>query len=365
MIGRLLKILSLTLMALLLVQHAAMADTPANNVDPNDITEGQGTQPSSGCPNFEAGHLPDEQNVTYKTYWSPPLQTNLNLGLDIYDPRPGGSGTFSAIVVSHGGGWKVGCRRSMAGFSWNAAGKNFIVFAIDYRLTCIYGQPDLNVLCGSASNPFTFANQPTDVKDAIQWVRNNAQAHLKANQTFSGKVVAVGGSAGGSITFMAGDTGTVGGTRPDLMAGFSPVPELGYMSDGNTACSVAYPNPGGVTLCTNNTTDYMAGALTGTGQCGDSWAAGSPACNVNGTSLPPPTFMANATDDLVAYKAATDLQFKLDTFGVTEQLCTIGNNGPPWNSDSHLHGTQLIDKTCPATGKTVFQSLFDFISLHL
>ena len=251
----------------------------------------------------------------------------------------------------------------MAGFSWNAAGKNFIVFAIDYRLTCIYGQPDLNPLCGSASSPFTFANQPTDVKDAIQWVRNNAQAHLKANQTFSGKVVAVGGSAGGSITFMAGDTGTVGGTRPNLMAGFSPVPELGYMSTGVTACSVAWPTPD---LCITNTTDYMAGPLImQTGQCGDTWAPGSPACNINASSLPPPTFIANATDELVAYQAALDLRQNLDDNLVIDELCTIGNNGPPWNSDSHLHGTQLIDKTCPGTGHTVFQELFNFISAHL
>jgi len=361
MLHRIWKVLGLCLLALVLVQHAALADSSANNVDPNDVLEGQGTQPTGGCPDYQSGKTPNEIGVPYKTYWSDATHSSLSLTLDIYYPRPGGAGTYSAIVVSHGGGWKVGCKRSMGGFAYNAAGKGYLVFAIDYRLTCIYDPLAPNPLCNTATNPFTFANQPTDLKDAIQWVRNNAQSHLGQNQTFSGKVVAVGGSAGGNLSFLVGMVGTVGGSRPDLMAGFSGHPELGYMSNGVTACSVAYPSP---TICTNNATDYM-GAFTGTGQCGDSWWPGSPACNLNVTSLPPPTFIANATDELVAYQAALDLKSVLQANSVTFQLCTIGNNGPPWNSDSHLHGTQLIDKTCPATGKTVFQSLFDFISANL
>jgi acetyl esterase/lipase len=110
------------------------------------------------------------------------------LTLDLLPP-PGG-GPHPVIVFVHGGGWRVGSRRTFVptfpadqGFErMRAAG--FAVASIDYRLT------------GEA----IFPAQLDDVRAALDWIR----AHGADHRLDASRIVLWGESAGGHLAALAG-----------------------------------------------------------------------------------------------------------------------------------------------------------------
>jgi hypothetical protein len=227
------------------------------------------------------------------------------------------------------------------------ADRGYIVFNVNYRLACT--DPLIN-LCG-----FNFSVQPQDVKDAMHWVRTHASHYA----LFSNRMVAIGTSAGGNLVFMSGAVGVPGDSRPDVMAGLSGHPEMGYMSDSFAAC-VESDQP---FICDQNSTAYMNASLdTSHVQCGDNWRFASPACNVSDTSPPPPTFIGNSSNELSAFLAAQDFDFKLTHVvpPVADQLCKVSQGG------GHLHGTQLLgpDVHCDGLTDTVYDEMINFIESH-
>ena len=207
-------------------------------------------------------------------------------------------------------------------------------------------------LCG-----FHSPTPVADVEAAIVWARANASAYAP----FNGLVAAVGTSAGGNLVYMAGVTGVRGESMPDAMAAASGHPEMGYMSDRKAACQESFP-PGG-SACKTDSTIFLGFPLDSSHDwCGDgggdNWSPASPECNVNPLNLPPPTFIANATQELSAYRTATDFKATLDAHGVPEQFCTVSGRF------AHDHGSDLFNPGVPCDqrpGTDVISNLIQFL----
>lgn len=112
--------------------------------------------------------------------------------LDLYLPAGADETPRPLVVVVHGGGWTSGHTRHSGAFSnWPAAlasiaNEGFVVASVEYRL--------------SAEAPFPAAFD--DVRDAIRWLRANADVYgIDRNNA-----VIMGGSAGGQLAALVGTT---------------------------------------------------------------------------------------------------------------------------------------------------------------
>jgi len=325
--------LAATLLFSLLHPAAANAHTPA--------------APIQACWDT-AGPLATTQWVAYSSFTD--AHGTFDLFLDEYTPKDvGGNRFFPAAVLVHGGSWDGGCRTWLDGLSRRLADAGFIVFNIDYRLAC--DSPGV-YLCG-----FNSPTPVADVQAAIAWARVNAPTYAP----FNGHVAAVGTSAGGNLVYMAGLTGVRGVSMPDAMAGASGHPEMGYMSDLNAACREAFPPPG--SACWTDSTIFLGFPLDASHDwCGDgggdNWSSASPECNVDPLNLPPPTFIANATQELSSFRGATDFKATLDADRVPEQFCTVSGRF------AHDHGSDLLNPGVPCDqrpGTDVITNLIEFL----
>jgi acetyl esterase/lipase len=134
---------------------------------------------------------------------------NLRLRLDVYMPHEPARHPRPAIVQVHGGGWIIGSRREQAiPLLTHLAANGWVGFNIDYRL----------------SPRATFPDHLVDVKQAIAWVRDNADEY-GVDPSF---VALTGGSAGGHLCALAALTAD----DPALQPGFE---------DADTSVAAAVP----------------------------------------------------------------------------------------------------------------------------
>lgn len=108
-----------------------------------------------------------------------------DLLLDAYLPEKGGPSP--AVLVVHGGAWRMGNRKQLRGYAEALAEIGFVCFAIDYRL----------------APQHKFPAQIEDCRSAVKWIRTNA-AKYKVDP---GKLGAIGYSAGGHLVSLLGTTG--------------------------------------------------------------------------------------------------------------------------------------------------------------
>jgi acetyl esterase/lipase len=116
-----------------------------------------------------------KKDVVYATHDGVPLYGDLYL--------PATPGPHPAMMLIHGGAWKVGSKTAY-GFSWGPylAERGFVVFSIDYRL--------------SKPNQPTWPQALLDCKAALQYLRGNA-----ASLAVDPDRIGVGGdSAGGELS---------------------------------------------------------------------------------------------------------------------------------------------------------------------
>ena len=127
------------------------------------------------CPAEYPWGAPSHADVVFKSFVDRHGVTTPIL-LDVYETGP----TFAtqprpAVVLVHGGGWSQGCKSLLNRAAVALAGDGFIVFAIDYRLTCRESNdpaPEELPLCGwnyPAIDPDTgtLGAAVHDVQDAI------------------------------------------------------------------------------------------------------------------------------------------------------------------------------------------------------
>jgi len=94
-----------------------------------------------------------------------------------------------AIAFFHGGGWVYGSPEEFHGACERFAGKGFVTFSFQYRLSIkedgTHPHPDITPL-----------ESVKDARSAIRWIRGNA----KSLNIDPGKIVVAGQSAGGQMT---------------------------------------------------------------------------------------------------------------------------------------------------------------------
>ncbi len=109
-------------------------------------------------------------------------------GIDIYRPASSGmrGGRAPLVVVIHGGSWRSGDRRQLAGLNGWLADRGYVVASIDYRL--------------APAHPYPAALQ--DVGAAIRRLKANAQAYALDTT----RIVLLGRSAGAHLALLAAYT---------------------------------------------------------------------------------------------------------------------------------------------------------------
>ena len=105
--------------------------------------------------------------------------------LDAFVPKS--EGQRPAILVVHGGAWKMGNRHQLRGYATELTKRGFVCFAIDYRLA-----PD-----------HKFPAQIEDCRAAVKWIRQHADEY----RVDSNRLGAIGYSAGGHLVSLLGATG--------------------------------------------------------------------------------------------------------------------------------------------------------------
>ena len=203
--------------------------------------------------------------------------------LDAYVPA--GGGRRPAVVMIHGGGWRVGDKASWRPEAERLAARGWVAFSINYRL-------DERVV---------FPAEIDDVQAAVSWVRANAREY----GVDPDRIAAIGDSAGGHLTAMLATLGD-GRSRIRVGAAWSPPVDFTALA-GSRGDGWAAPLFG----CTRST-------------CPDLLAQSSPVNHVDSSDAP--LYLANSTEELVPLSQAQAMAEKLKAAGVEHRLDVFPGN---------------------------------------
>jgi acetyl esterase len=236
--------------------------------------------------------------------------------LDAYVPP--GTERRPAIVMLHGGGWRVGDKASWRPEAEQLAAKGWVAFSVNYRL----------------DEPAVFPAEIDDAQAAVRWVR----AHAEEYRVDPARIGALGESAGGHLTAMLATLGSGAadkGARIRVGAAWSPPVDLTALA-GSRGASWIGPLLG----CTQET-------------CPDRLAQSSPVTHVDPTDAP--LYLANSTNELVPLIQAQAMAERLKAAGVDHRLDVFPGNrhaldfrADAWAPtlaflDTHLAATQTSD----------------------
>ena len=202
--------------------------------------------------------------------------------LDAYLP-PSTGDRRPAVVMIHGGGWRAGDKRSWEPEARRLAGRGWVAFSVNYRL----------------DEPSPFPAEIDDVRAAVRWVRANAGEY----GVDTGRIAALGESAGGHLTAMLATLGT---GRLD--------------ADARITVGAAWSPPVDLTALARARGEEWAARLTGCppSACADGLAEASPVTHVDPTDAP--LYLVNSTNELVPLSQAESMAAKLEAAGVDHRL---------------------------------------------
>ena len=203
--------------------------------------------------------------------------------LDAYVPA--GEGRRPAVVMIHGGGWRVGDKASWQPEAERLAARGWVAFSINYRL----------------DEPVVFPAEIDDAQAAVRWVRANAAEY----RVDPDRIAAIGESAGGHLTAMLATLGD-GGSRIRVGAAWSPPVDFTALA-GSRGDGWAAPLFG----CTRSS-------------CPDLLARSSPVNHVDAGDAP--LYLANSTEELVPLSQAQAMAEKLKAAGVEHRLDVFPGN---------------------------------------
>jgi acetyl esterase/lipase len=211
-----------------------------------------------------------------------------NQSADIY--RQGGGATGRpAIVLVHGGGFAGGSPDDLSRQARLAAEQGWVTFNLDYRTTSVLG-----------THGEAWPAELDDVRTGLAWIRTHATEYGADPQLIS----MLGASAGGTLAALAAAEPSF---RVRALALWSAPTDLRTLvpdasgvppaCEGNAQCLELWRNPW-VTNMIGCTPDV----------CPLRYEQASPIAH---TTLLPPTFVANATDEVVPLVQAQQLESKL------------------------------------------------------
>ena len=233
--------------------------------------------------------IPDHDTVRYSQVGP------TELGLDIF--RPPGASNRAAVLVFHGGGWRVGTRQDVHERAAALAAAGFTALTVQYRLLDV-------------------APWPAPVEDAaaaLAWTRDHA-ADLGIDP---GKVIIQGHSAGAHIALM---TATLDAAqRPAAIIAYYPAigfypapPPAGPVSPFDLEADEQGRLPGWMLFPEGTATAELDAA--------------SPIALADAT-YPPTMLLHGAADTVVPYRGSINLHRRLADLGVPSELHTYARRG--------------------------------------
>ncbi len=225
------------------------------------------------------------------------------LSMDIFVPKitDPSSHTHTAIIMLHGGSWRVGNPSMMHGYVSGLINQGFVVFAPEYRLL------------GEAAWPA----QIDDVKSAVKWIRSRAEQW----DIDPDKIAIQGFSAGGHLALLAGATPN----DATYQANYISSPKLDQKNDYTPNISdavnaiVAFFPPVDFTTEEPEPGQHSADRLLGKNATSKMAKSISPAQLV--TPDFPPTFLLHGTSDsMVSHEASIQMAKALEANGVDMEL---------------------------------------------
>jgi acetyl esterase/lipase len=209
--------------------------------------------------------------------------------LDICTPEAA-RGPAPAVLMIHGGGWRAGSRRFLAGACIRMAQAGIVAIPMDYRLTT--GAPGT-----------TWPVQFNDAQLAMRWVR----AHAAAYGIDPSRICAEGDSAGGQLALLLGVVATIEpGEGQGLLPAVSP----------HADCSIAISGPSDLVRLAAEK-PAMVGILIGPGDPAQVHAAevdASPALRATRAAVPA-LLIHGAQDHLVPIDQASEMCAALSRVG--------------------------------------------------
>ncbi len=231
------------------------------------------------------------------------------LAADVYRPR--GDGPFPAMLVVHGGAWRMGARADLAAIAQALAEHGYTAVAIDYRLAPTH----------------KFPAQVYDCQAAVRWMRSNA-AELKIDPA---RIGGFGYSAGGHLVALLGTLDDKELREPGLPAD-APSTRLSVVVAGGAPCDfrVLPGDSERIAFWIGGTRDKMP----------REYHDASPASFI--TSDDPPMYFFHGQKDLLVPVESPEAMVKsLQDARVTAEICVVKDAG---------HVQALFDSTALERG---------------
>lgn len=257
--------------------------------------------------------------------------------LDLYRPDDGGSGVLRpALVVIHGGGWRIGARN-------DAREKNIceILSAAGYVCASI----DYLLFREDVGAP-TWPRCLLDCKAAVQWLRVNAE-RLGIRKT---RIGAIGSSAGGHLSAMLATTAHIAELNPDE--------PFGAIDTSIQACASLYGVMNPMRAFANDRWTRSFSRMMGTGgeaPC-EAWLAASPVHGVSSGTCPMLLAHGDA-DPLVDYRQMDEMKASLDAVGVECRRIVVPGAVHTFDLERQFDGRPL--------SVNLAKSVVDFLDTHL
>jgi acetyl esterase len=199
--------------------------------------------------------------------------------LDAYLPRSDGGERRPAVILLHGGGFRVGDKASFEPEARKLAARGYATFSVNYRL----------------DEPSAFPAEADDVRAAVRWVRANAR-ELEVDPS---KIGALGESAGGTLAALLATMG-----------------EGPLDRDARVKVAIAWSGPMDLAALTAERGDRWALPVMGCSldACRDRFVQASPVTHVDRTDAP--LLLINSQDELVPVTQTAAMDERLERAGV-------------------------------------------------
>ncbi len=242
---------------------------------------------ASGQP-VRAGEFDSHFGQTYVQRDSGPLKA------DLYVPE--GEGPFPGVLVVHGGAWYMGTRAQLSGFAQLLAARGLTAVAISYRLAPTH----------------KFPAQIEDCKEAVRWMRKNAE-RLKIDPQ---RIGGFGYSAGAQLAALLGTTDAKDGLEGNSTYQEFLSTRLLAVAGGGAPCDFRT-----LPLDLRMLSFWLGGTRR---QQGDTYRLASPAAFVTPDD-PPMFFFHGENDKLVPIKSPTAMCRQLSDAGVSAEMYVVPN----------------------------------------
>lgn len=248
------------------------------------------------APPSAAAAVDIRRDVIYGTAAAKPLT------LDAYVP-PGPAARRPAVLLIHGGGFRVGDKASFEPEATRLAERGWVAFSLNYRL----------------DEPSAFPAEADDVQAAVRWVR----AHAEDYRVDPARIGALGESAGGTLTALLA---TLGQGALD--------------ADARIKVGVAWSGPMDLTALTRGRGDAYARQLMDCtlDACADRFEQASPVTHVDRSDAP--LLLFNSADEQVPLAQAQAMDERLGQAAVEHQLEVLPGS---------RHSLDYRDDAWPAT----------------